>query len=434
MFNNEDHTKQEMTSEASFPAPKSCDTFVALPPATSNGAVIFGKNSDRPMTEVQEVVYVPSKDHADDEKLECTYISIDQVKHTNAVILSKPSWLWGAEMGSNEHGVCIGNEAVWTKPQSDSDLDERLLGMDLVRLGLERGATAKEALDVITGLLAKYGQGGPCAEGDQWSYHNSFLISDKSVAWVLETAGEHWAAEKITSGVRNISNELSIRTKIDAMSDGLKEHAKSNGYWDGEGEFDFANVYSSGGVSDLPSGRYGAGKALLEKLSKGGEFGTIDMFKILRDEESGICMTGAFLSTGSQVSVVPGPDSNSPSCHWFTATPNPQQSIFKPFVFCEGSSIGENTTSPSYGAEDPVKIKPRFAKTVDRKHPLYKLQKQMRSLLDRGDEKAVEMLKNMLEMETHCVADTEEVLRNFDASNTQKNNHYIKECSGNAPL
>lgn len=39
-------------------SPQSCDTFVVLPPLTHNG-VIFGKNSDRPQGEVQEVVYFP---------------------------------------------------------------------------------------------------------------------------------------------------------------------------------------------------------------------------------------------------------------------------------------------------------------------------------------------------------------------------------------
>lgn len=35
-------------------------------------------------------------------------------------------------MGANEHGVCIGNEAVWGKEEVCEE--EALLGMDLVRL------------------------------------------------------------------------------------------------------------------------------------------------------------------------------------------------------------------------------------------------------------------------------------------------------------
>lgn len=47
----------------------SCDTFVVLPPLTSNGALIFGKNSDRPQGEVQELIYEPPKHHASGESL-----------------------------------------------------------------------------------------------------------------------------------------------------------------------------------------------------------------------------------------------------------------------------------------------------------------------------------------------------------------------------
>ena len=65
--------------------------------------------------------------------LQCTYIEVKQAAHTHAVILSKPAWIWGAEMGSNEHGVAIGNEAVWTKLSCPEDLEERLIGMDLLR-------------------------------------------------------------------------------------------------------------------------------------------------------------------------------------------------------------------------------------------------------------------------------------------------------------
>ncbi|KAK7077904.1 Secernin-2, partial [Halocaridina rubra] len=249
------------------PPPTSCDTFVVLGNCTKGNHVVFGKNSDRPCEEVQEVIYQPQMKHEEGSKLKCTYIEIDQVCHTHAVILSKPSWMWGAEMGANEHNVCIGNEAVYTKLESNEDFTERLLGMDLLRLGLERSRTAEEAVDVITSLLQEHGQGGPCSDYDtSFIYHNSFLIADAQEAWVLETAGKHWAAEQIKSGYRNISNALSIGTKIDKMSDGLKELAQEKGWWDGSGNFDFASAYGSFG-SD---GRKESGEMLLKKLSEGG--------------------------------------------------------------------------------------------------------------------------------------------------------------------
>lgn len=44
--------------------PQSCDCFVSLPPGSKEDYVIFGKNSDRPRDEVQEVVYYPASSHA----------------------------------------------------------------------------------------------------------------------------------------------------------------------------------------------------------------------------------------------------------------------------------------------------------------------------------------------------------------------------------
>ncbi|KAI0225615.1 Secernin-3 [Lamellibrachia satsuma] len=107
-------------------------------------------------------------------------------------------------MGANDHGVCIGKEAVWTKENCADDAKERLLGMDLVRLGLERGETAQQGLDIITALLDAHGQGGPCTPNpstalESWG-SSSFMICDRSEAWVLETTGNsHWAAEKVTN-------------------------------------------------------------------------------------------------------------------------------------------------------------------------------------------------------------------------------------------
>ena len=81
------------------------------------------------------------------------------------------------------------------------------------RLGLERAKTAREALDVITGLLSTHGQGGNTCEDHnfgQWTYHNSYIIVDPQEAWLLDTAGKLWAAKKVTCKDYEISNILRI--------------------------------------------------------------------------------------------------------------------------------------------------------------------------------------------------------------------------------
>lgn len=100
---------------------------------------------------------------------------------------------------------------------------------------MERSSSASEALNVICNLLKTYGQGGPCSASDNsLHYHNSFLIADTKEAWVLETSGKHWVAEHVTSGHRNISNLLTITTKIDMKSEGILDYAKSKGLWNGK--------------------------------------------------------------------------------------------------------------------------------------------------------------------------------------------------------
>ncbi|XP_042562336.1 secernin-3 [Clupea harengus] len=388
--------------------PCSCDTFVALPPSTEGQRVIFGKNSDRPCDEVQEVVYFPARDYGAEEKLECTYIEIEQAPHTYAVVLSRPAWLWGAEMGANEHQVCIGNEAVWGRENADDD--EALLGMDLVRLGLERADTAVKAVDVIADLLEKYGQGGNCME-DQcgFTYHNSFLISDRTEAWVMETAGKYWAAEKVEGGYRNISNQYSITTQIDKEHPGMREYAKDQGWWDGDTPFSFAGVYSFVTTSRLEAAgsRYCEGKRLLEKSS--GRINSETMMDILRNKESGINMEGMFSSTGSMVSVVPQ-DPSLPGVHYFTGTPDPERSVFKPFIFVEGIKQLKLTCSPCYGEDDPVKKKPRFQSKPDRKHPLFLKHEVVAAIIDSTRERGQKIMQNMNDLEKNKMAEMEAYL------------------------
>ncbi|KAM4859160.1 secernin-3 isoform 2-T2 [Thomomys bottae] len=338
----------------------------------------------------------------------CTYIEIDQVPETYAVVLSRPAWLWGAEMGANEHGVCIGNEAVWGR--EDVCNEEALLGMDLVRLGLERADTAEKALNVIVDLLEKYGQGGNCTEGRmQFSYHNSFLIADKKEAWILETAGKFWAAEKIQEGIRNISNQLSITTKIDREHPDLRKYAKQKGWWDGKKEFDFAATYSYLDTARMMTspGRYCEGYKLLNKHKGNITFET--MMKILRDKPSGINMEGEFLTTASMVSVLP-PDLSLPCIHFFTGTPDPERSIFKPFIFVPHISQLLDTSSPTFDLEDQVKKKPHFK--PDRRHPLYQNHQQAWEAILKNEEKAKAMVDIMKKMEKALFQEMDSILQN----------------------
>ncbi|HUF33080.1 MAG TPA: C69 family dipeptidase [Acidimicrobiales bacterium] len=184
-----------------------CDCLVALRPATRAGATIFAKNSDRPPAEAQ-----PLEQHSprrDDGPLQCTHIAVDPAPgETIGFVGSRPWWCWGVEHGVNDAGVAIGNEAIYTT------LDPRtvppaLIGMDLVRLGLERAATAATAVEVMVDLLERHGQGGTGHHGAERPYWSSFLVADGADAWVLETSGRTWATERVARS-RAVSNRTTI--------------------------------------------------------------------------------------------------------------------------------------------------------------------------------------------------------------------------------
>lgn len=304
-----------------------CDTLIALGNSTDDGSVIFGKNSDRPFKEVQLITYSPRTRNSKGEELKCTYISISQVSETAAVILSQPWWMWGAEMGANEYGVVIGNEAVYPhEPLRNIGL----LGMDLLRLGLERGKTAKDAMDVIISLLEKFGQGGGCAYDDpSWKYHNSFIIADPKEAYVLETADKWWIVEKVKN-VRSISNGITIRGKGDLRKKGIIRYAIEKNYCKDDNNFDFAITFSGSPISTIPSPYSRGGKTTILLNENVGKITPKLMMEFLREHQAGICMHGGFESTGSQVSHL---RKGKRPIHWFTGSTLPCVSIFKPYAF-----------------------------------------------------------------------------------------------------
>jgi dipeptidase len=114
-----------------------CDTLIGTPAATARGAMLFGKNSDRERNEAQGLEMSPARLGGRGGRVRLTYVEIDEADETHACLLSRPFWMWGAEMGANAHGVVIGNEAMHSIVPAARR--RALTGMDLVRLGLERG-------------------------------------------------------------------------------------------------------------------------------------------------------------------------------------------------------------------------------------------------------------------------------------------------------
>lgn len=180
-----------------------CDTVCAV----GGGGTIFAKNSDRPFDEPQVVEAHPCRPGLG--SLGTQYLEIPDAP-AGTVVGSRPTWLWGFEHGVNEHRVAIGNEKVWTVDDAHA-APPALIGMDLVRLGLERAPDADAALDVITSLLERHGQGGSGEEHHDEPYFSSFLIADPHGGWVLETSGRTWAARPVGAGAA-ISNRVTLRS------------------------------------------------------------------------------------------------------------------------------------------------------------------------------------------------------------------------------
>jgi dipeptidase len=344
-----------------------CDTVVATPSATRDGVTLFGKNSDREPNEAHEVVRVPAKQH-DDDTVSCTYIDVPQVEHTNAVILSKPFWMWGAEMGANEHGVVIGNEALFTRVET---AEEGLLGMDLLRLALERAVSAEDAVGVITNLLEKHGQGGDGGMHDEFLYHNSFLVADGEEAWVLETAGEHWVAKRV-EGVYAVSNRPTISDDFDRASEDVVSHAVENGWCSDADEFRFDECYTDSLYTRF-SGAESRRRCTTERLGeREGDLTVGDFTDALRDHGntesyspdrgvlgvlgSEVCMHAGYgpvrrsQTTASMISLLSSSESASTDVHLVTGTAAPCTGIFKPLWV--DASVPDTGPSPTDEADE----------------------------------------------------------------------------------
>ncbi len=275
---------------------------------------IFAKNSDRSCNEPNLVQFMPGG-KTSEELVKCTYISVPEVDKKHSVLLVRPSWMWGAEMGINELGVVIGNEAVFTK--SKGKKVERLLGMDILRLALERADNAKEGVDEIIKLLTKFGQGGNCGFDKKFYYDNSFLVADRYDAYIIETSGYEYKTRKLI-GHGNISNRLSIEE-----DDFAKKHTNK------------LITHFAGSMKRQTSGcnNMSGAKNIKDVFAALRAHDIDDREKLYtKGSVSSVCMHQSFLGDHTTGSMVVDSREDIPVI-WITGSSTPCLSVFKPVFF-----------------------------------------------------------------------------------------------------
>lgn len=310
-----------------------CDTFVALAEVTVHGGVLLAKNADTEVNEAQHVLKIPARVHPAGSQVRVTHRVIPQARETYEVLLDKSFWLYGGEIGVNEHGVAIGNEAVFSNVTSSGD---GVILIDLLRLMLERSKDRHEAVALATELLATYGQGGNCEMRGNSHFDGSFIISDRTGAVILETAGSDWAWREV-QGLASISNGYTTGTDWAACS---LDRGDGKRIDFGAKVGDPVRTFGCGAPE-----RQAASEAFLRK--RAGRIDVRTMADLLRytgdddyhptngDRPTRICMhAGPYESrlwqaTGSLIADTRGEDVMA----WVTATSGPDVSIFKPVFF-----------------------------------------------------------------------------------------------------
>ena len=301
-----------------------CDTMCVMSGYSDCGLTYFAKNSDRSPNEPLLTLRFPAAYHEPGTTLRCTYIDIPQALQTREIIICKPSWIWGAEMGVNDARVAIGNEAVFTRARRG---EPSLIGMDLLRLALERAGTAASAVDIMIELLERYGQGGNCGFDSKFYYDNSFLVCDPEEAYVLETSGKNHAVIKIQDRYA-ISNRLGIGS----------DHIKRAGIAAGE---DFAGSFTEP-VRSYFSQAKGRRCQVMEGLAPSVRAGNlmevlrkhapaVDGHEFTRASVGSVCMhAGALIGDHTTGSLVAALRRDKPITLWVTGASTPCISAFKP--------------------------------------------------------------------------------------------------------
>ena len=152
-----------------------------------------------------------------------------------------------------------GREELWKETKGSDLLPTGIDYGSLIYIALERATSARQAIGIMTSLVAQYGY---CSEGE------SFSVCDKQEAWILEMIGKGkdekgavWVAVRIPDDCVSAHANQSRITRLSQYdkkqmlcSKDVISFARKKGYFTGkDSEFSFRDAYSP---NDFETVRY----------------------------------------------------------------------------------------------------------------------------------------------------------------------------------
>ena len=225
-----------------YSAAEACTNLIVTKSASADGSVMITYTCDGEFHPHMRLY--PAADYGPDEVVEIKDWSgnvqgtVKQVAHTYAVLYLM-----------NEHQVAIG-ETTFTGREELINPDGLLHYWWLMRLALQRARTAREAVEVIAGLVEEYGY---ASEGE------SISIGDPEEAWLMEIIGPgpggkgaNWVAVRIPDGYicahanKARIGEFPLNDKKNCLySERVIDFAIEKGYYDPSSgkPFSFSEAY-----------------------------------------------------------------------------------------------------------------------------------------------------------------------------------------------
>ncbi len=230
-----------------------CTNFLITKGASQDGSTMITFSADS-HTFYGDLTFTPARDHLPGTMRDIyewdggKYLGqIPEVAHTYQVIGLM-----------NEHQVSLG-ETTWTGREELQDTTGIIDYGSLMFIALERTKTAREAIRVMTDLVAQYGY---------YSTGESFSIADPNEVWIMEMIGKGpgntgavWVARRIPDGTISAhANQTRIRQfplndpETCLYAPDVIDFAREQGFYEGPDEaFDFADAY---GLHDYGAYRF----------------------------------------------------------------------------------------------------------------------------------------------------------------------------------